>query len=117
MSFRPTILIIDDSPDVRGILREALATEGYEVLEAADGREGVRVYKENQPDLALVDIVMPEKGRHRDVAFDPDAVVFTMSGRSEDYQEVARVVGARRGFGKPVRLEELLEAVEEALQT
>jgi len=50
------------------------------------------------------------------VAFDPEAVVFTMSGRSEDYHEVARMVGAKRGFGKPMVMAELLRAVEEALQ-
>jgi CheY-like chemotaxis protein len=39
----PTILLIDDSPDVRAVLRVALESEGYSVLEAADGREGVRL--------------------------------------------------------------------------
>ena len=54
-----TILLIDDSPDVRAVLREALTTEGYEVLEAADGREGVRLYREHRSSLAIVDIIMP----------------------------------------------------------
>ena len=37
------ILLIDDSPDVRAVLRLALESEGYSVIEAADGREGVRL--------------------------------------------------------------------------
>lgn len=42
------------------------------------------------------------------------AVIFTMSGRDEDFQEVAIRLGARRGFGKPVRVEELIGAIREA---
>jgi len=56
-----TILIIDDSADLRALLREALTLEGYRVLEAADGGEGVRLYLEARPDLVLLDIIMPEK--------------------------------------------------------
>ena len=56
-----TILLIDDSASVREVLRIALESEGYRVLEAAEGREGVRVYREHRPALTIVDIVMPEK--------------------------------------------------------
>ena len=44
-----TILLIDNSADVRAVLRVALESEGYSVLEAADGREGVRLYLEQRP--------------------------------------------------------------------
>jgi len=44
------------------------------------------------------------------LAIDPEAVIFTMSGADEDYQEVARMVGARRGFRKPINTAGLLEA-------
>ncbi len=44
-----TILLIDDSPDVRARLREALQLEGYQVLEAADGVEGLRHFREHRP--------------------------------------------------------------------
>lgn len=56
-----TILLIDDSASVREVLRVALESEGYLVLEAADGREGVRLFRDNRPAVAFVDIVMPEK--------------------------------------------------------
>ena len=58
---RHTILLIDDSPDVREVLRVALEPEGYRVIEAANGRDGLRLYREHRPALVLVDIVMPEK--------------------------------------------------------
>ena len=112
-----SILLVDDSADVR----VALESEGYSVLEAADGREGVRLYREHRPALVLVDIVMPEKDGIETVreilAIDPAAVIFTMSGKdgAEDHNEVARMLGARRGFRKPVSVESLLAAIREAV--
>ena len=56
-----TILLIDDSASVREVIRLALESEGCSVIEAADGREGVARYREHQPAVTIVDIVMPEK--------------------------------------------------------
>jgi DNA-binding response OmpR family regulator len=113
----PTILLIDDSAAVREVLHVALESEGHRVIEAANGREGVRLYREHRPTLVIVDIVMPEKDGIETVkeilAFDPAAVIFTMSGKdgAEDHNEVARMLGARRGFEKPVRIERLMDAI------
>ena len=49
-----SILLIDDSPDIRSVLRVALESAGYSVIEAADGREGVRLYREHRPAVPLV---------------------------------------------------------------
>jgi CheY-like chemotaxis protein len=57
----PIILLLDDSASVREVLRVALESEGHSVLEAAYGREGVRLYREHRPALVLVEMVMPEK--------------------------------------------------------
>ena len=79
-----SILLIDDSASVREVLRVALESEGYSVFEAANGRDGVRLFREHRPTLVLVDIVMPEKDGIETVkeilAIDPAAVIFTMSG-------------------------------------
>ena len=114
-----TILLSDDYASVRETLRLALESEGYAVLEAAAGREGVVLFREHRPAVTIVDIVMPEKDGIETVreilAIDPAAVIFTMSGADEDYQEVARMLGARRGFRKPVKIAQLSGAVREAL--
>ena len=108
-------------PDDRFGQRVALESEGYSVLEAAEGREGVRLYREHRPALVLVDIVMPEKDGIETVreilATDPAAVIFAMSGKdgAEDHNEVARMLGARRGFRKPVRVEDLLGVIDGSL--
>ncbi len=57
-----TILVIDDDEQGRDMLRQMLETAGYDVLEAADGEEGSKVYRENEPDLVITDIIMPFKG-------------------------------------------------------
>ena len=53
------ILIVEDDPGIRLILRDSLATEGYQVITAADGPEGLRQALECKPDLILLDLMLP----------------------------------------------------------
>lgn len=55
----PTILIAEDSDDLRGMLRQLLELKGYSVLEAADGREAIDVAVRERPDLVLMDLGLP----------------------------------------------------------
>ena len=55
-----TILIIDDDDLIRVLLRSALEAAGYEVMEAANGRQGLELYRHRPTDLVITDIVMPE---------------------------------------------------------
>ena len=57
MAYR--ILVADDEAEIREVLRLYLEKEGYEIVEAADGTEAVRLVKEEKIDLALLDIMMP----------------------------------------------------------
>lgn len=54
-----TILLVDDSPTDQHFLREVLTRQGYEVISASGGEEGVTKAKSLQPDLILMDVVMP----------------------------------------------------------
>ncbi len=54
-----TILVVDDHEPIRQLLRQELETEGYRVLEAADGQEAVRLAKELLPDIITLDVMMP----------------------------------------------------------
>ncbi len=56
----PKILIIDDEPDVRDLVHFNLKKEGWEVIEAPNGLEGLKKAKEEAPDLIILDIMMPE---------------------------------------------------------
>jgi DNA-binding response OmpR family regulator len=53
------ILIVDDDPGIRKLLSTFLEREGYEIVQAEDGLEGVECAKKNQPHLILLDVVMP----------------------------------------------------------
>jgi DNA-binding response OmpR family regulator len=53
------VLVIEDDPDIRAMMTEALECEGYDVAQAPDGAEGLRVAREQAPDLILLDLMMP----------------------------------------------------------
>lgn len=55
------VLIADDEPDIRELLRYNLAAEGYEVWEAKNGEEALDIAKKVNPDLVLLDVMMPKK--------------------------------------------------------
>ncbi len=119
----PCILIIDDDHQVRAMLRQMLEREGYEVMEACDGAEGVRLYREQQADIIILDIIMPNKEGIETIAdlkmeF-PEVKIIAISGGGrigpEAYLEVAEGFGALRIFTKPVEREKLLTTVRELL--
>jgi signal transduction histidine kinase len=53
------IMIIDDDPIVRALMRATLEVEGYEIIEAGDGEAGCRLYEARRPELLIVDVIMP----------------------------------------------------------
>lgn len=55
----PIVLVVDDDKSMRMLLRLALEQEGYQVVEAQDGQACISAYKQHQPDLILLDAVMP----------------------------------------------------------
>ncbi|NEP20308.1 MAG: response regulator, partial [Leptolyngbya sp. SIO4C1] len=55
-----SVLIVDDEPTVRMLLRAAIQKEGFEVIEASDGKECLEIFQQQQPDIVLMDALMPE---------------------------------------------------------
>ncbi|MDZ4693598.1 MAG: ATP-binding protein [Deltaproteobacteria bacterium] len=85
-SARLVVLIVDDNGAVRRSLGRLLKAKGYDVLHAADGSEGLRVYGNERPDLVLMDLDMPvlagPEAYRQLKALDPNARVIIMSGHS-----------------------------------
>ncbi len=54
-----SVLVVDDDPVVRSLMRATLENDNFEVIEAVDGVEGCQLYEKHRPDLLLVDVIMP----------------------------------------------------------
>lgn len=116
------ILVVDDSPTETYKFREILERSGHQVLEAANGADGVAVARSELPDLVLMDVVMPglngfqatrQLTKGADTAHIPIVIVTTKD------QETDRVWGKRQGakdyLTKPVDEQLLLDTVDRML--
>lgn len=119
----PTVLLIDDDPDLRSMLRRTLVRSGYAVQEAENGREGLKVLALSPVDVVVTDIIMPdmegielilELRRSR-----PELPIVAMSagGRigPDSYLYLAERSGATRTIAKPFSIGPFLELVGEVL--
>jgi len=118
-----SILVVDDDPWVQKIFVSILEHEGYDVLFASDGQEGLDLYRKAPTDLVITDMVMPVKDGLKlimelEKEF-PDIAIIAISGggviEPERYLTLAESIGARKTLTKPVTKEELVSAVQEIL--
>src|SRR5437899_524807 len=118
----PSVLIIDDGPNIRRMVGALLAAEGYEVRDAADGATGLARAMEAEPDVLLLDLMMPGEldglatlARVRESV--PDVPVVMMSGRAGLSDAVkATKLGAFNFLEKPLSPEGVLLALASALE-
>ncbi len=117
-----TILIIEDQPDMRGNLGIILKMEGYQVLSAANGREGLQAAQQHRPDLVICDVMMPELDGHevlKALRDDPTTahlpfIFLTARGEKRDLR-TGMNLGADDYLTKPVNASDLIAAVEARL--
>lgn len=115
------ILVADDEDNLRTMLAAALKFEGYEVYQAADGRESLRALKEHRPDLVVLDVMMPELDgfgvvkRMRE-AGDRTPVIFLTARDSSADAVQGLGLGADDYLAKPFALEELVARVEAVMR-
>jgi DNA-binding response OmpR family regulator len=114
------VLVVDDDADIRGLVRELLERAGYDVVEGANGREGLRTLYAASPDLVLLDVSMPELDgwqtleRIRDVS---DVPVVMLTARAAELEKVRGLkAGADDYVTKPFGRQELLARVEAHLR-
>jgi two-component system nitrogen regulation response regulator NtrX len=118
----PSVLIVDDEPNIRRMVGALLAAEGYEVREAPDGARGVALATESEPDIALVDLMMPGTMDGMAVLAAlrervPEGPVVMMSGRAGLSDAVrATKLGAFNFLEKPLTPEGVLLALASALE-
>lgn len=117
------ILIIDDDDQMRDLLCRAMEYAGFDVVAAANGREGQRFFEEDFFDLVITDLIMPEQEGMETITFlrrtYPEVKIIAISGGGrigpETYLPAALELGANRAFAKPFALNDLRIAVNELL--
>ena len=123
MAKKPTILLVDDDPDIREFVTFNLAKEGYNMVTAKDGAEGVEAVKKHRPDLVLLDVMMPGMDgieACEAIRTNPDiasTLIAFLSARGEDYSQVAGFdAGADDYITKPIRPKVLVSRVKALLR-
>ena len=123
MSENYKILIVDDEPDILEILKYNLRKENYLVYTANNGLKGVEVAKKTNPDVIILDVMMPsldgiETCRIlRGIPEFRETIILFLTARNEDYSEIAGFnVGADDYVTKPIRLRSLLVRVKSLIQ-
>lgn len=115
------ILIVDDEPQIREILRIWFEQEGFTVQVAENGREGVRLQRRDPAQLLICDLIMPDQeGIETITSFKkefPGVGIIAISGGGkigpDSYLEIAVQLGAWKAFKKPLDIPQLIESSRE----
>ena len=117
------ILVIDDDRTVVELVKAALINKNYEVLIASDGNEGLEQVRNNQPDLIVLDVMMPSMDGYvfiralralKVIEREQMMPVIVMTAK-EEMEEVFKFEGVKEYLIKPVEPSELIQKIEECL--
>ena len=120
MSHSATILVIDDEPQIRKFLRISLVSQGYNVLEAATGADGLSQAALKQPDMLVLDLGLPDMDGQqvlREFREWSNVPVLVLSVRASEVQKVQALdAGANDYVTKPFGIQEFLARVRALLR-
>lgn len=118
----PTILVVDDEPTIRLLVRAALEGTGYRLIEASDGLSALQVALSERPDVVLLDIALPRLSglevcrRLKEDPATASAPVLLITGLVQEAErQAAEEVGAQAFIAKPFSPAALVSQVEDAL--
>jgi DNA-binding response OmpR family regulator len=115
-----TILVIDDQANVRALLKDYLSNQGYRIVQAQDGQQGLFVARHEHPDLVLLDIMMPNMDGFQFLsAFrkESEIPVIVITARDEETDTVLGLeLGADDFVVKPFRMRELVARIRANLR-
>ena len=115
-----TILVVDDEPQIRRVMRSTLSSHGYVISEAKSGEEALDSIRKERPDLVLLDVNMPGMGgieACREIRRASDAPIIMLTVRNAERDKVAALdAGADDYVVKPFGIEELLARIRAALR-
>jgi two-component system KDP operon response regulator KdpE len=114
------ILVVDDEPQIRRVMRATLSAQGYVISEAKTGEEAVESIRNERPDLILLDVNMPGMGgieACREIRRMSDAPIIMLTVRNAERDKVSALdAGADDYVVKPFSIEELLARIRAALR-
>lgn len=114
------ILVVDDEPQIRRVLRAALTAQGYEVTDARTGEDALLALRDARFDLVLLDMNMPGMGgleTCRQIREGSEVVIIVLTVRDEEKDKVAALdAGADDYVNKPFSMPELLARIRAALR-
>lgn len=114
------ILIVEDEANIRELLRLYLEREGYTVLEAENGVEGIKKWKSDKPDMLLLDVMMPVMDGWavcREIRAESDVPIIMLTAKGETADRVSGLeMGADDYIVKPFEVKELLARVHAVLR-
>ncbi|MBL4712806.1 MAG: response regulator [Cohaesibacteraceae bacterium] len=118
-----TILVVDDSPTILSGTTKILQAAGYEVIQAENGADGIQKAMNDNPDLILMDVVMPEMNGFqatRSITTNPDTKHIPVIMLTTKDQETDKVWAKRQGASdyviKPPKPEELLNKIKSLIK-
>src|SRR5579864_601174 len=122
MADTKTILLVDDDPEIVAALRTFLEGKGYRVLTAGDGNAGLAVAERENPQLVVVDMMMPKKSgflvleKLKSRPENKPKVIMITANEGSRHRAYAEMLGVDDYIRKPFPLDKLLERVEELLK-
>ena len=117
------ILIIDDDPHILDLYKRMLEAEGHLVATASNGQEGIDIFRNDQAELVITDMVMPVKDGIKTIIelekeF-PNTKIIAISGggiiEPDRYLSLAKCIGIKQTLTKPIAKEQLINAVNDVL--
>jgi len=116
----PTILVVDDEPQIRRVMRTTLSSNGYAVIEAKSGEEALEMMRKERPELVLLDVNMPGLSgldTCREIRDHSDVAIIMLTVRDTEHDKVLALdAGADDYVVKPFSIEELLARIRAALR-
>ena len=116
----PTILVVDDEPQIRRVMRTSMSSHGYAVIEARSGEEALEILRKERPDLVLLDLNMPGIGglqTCREIRDQSDVAIIMLTVRNTENDKVLALdAGADDYVAKPFSMDELFARIRAALR-
>ncbi|MED5578129.1 MAG: response regulator [Planctomycetota bacterium] len=118
----PRVLIVDDDPDIIESIRFALKSKDVEVLIARDGNQGLAMAEKEEPDLVILDMMMPKRSgflvleQLRQTSLRPMRFIMITANEGNRHKQYAETLGVDDYIQKPFPMDRLLGSVERLLR-